>query len=353
MNRKRWQAWTMLACWALLAAFSGVLVVAQPPARPPYDRSQSRRAAPNGKNEPAVRAAFQATVEGASAATVRILADGKEVALGAVVEPDGYLVSKASLLGGKITCRFKDGTAKEAKLVGEDAQHDLALLHVEAENLPTVVWREGDVPLPGSFVVTTGPAIQPLAIGVVSAELRKIAAVAEMPRPKAWLGIELGAGPAGRTVKSVTPDSPAQKAGIAAGDEIKRIDGAAMESADRIVETVGGHTAGQTIKLLLHRNDEDVQIAVKLAKPQPVVAPQDEWGGGPFSERRSGFASVLPHDTPLNPRDCGGPLVDTDGRTIGINIARALRTTSYALPASVVREAVSRMKQESKPVAKE
>jgi hypothetical protein len=30
-------------------------------------------------------------------------------------------------------------------------------------------------------------------------------------------------------------------------------DGAVMESADQIVATVGGHVAGQTIKLLLHR----------------------------------------------------------------------------------------------------
>ncbi len=349
MNRKRWPAWTILACWALLEALSGVLAGAEPQARPARDRSSWRRAAPNGKNEPAVRAAFQAALAGASAATVRILADGEEVALGAVVEPNGYLVSKASVLSGKITCRFKDGTEKEAKIVGEDATDDLALLHVEAANLPMVAWREGDPPLPGSFVATAGPADQPLAIGVVSSEVRRIFALAEPPRPKAWLGIELGGGPAGRTVKSVVRNSPAEKAGIAAGDEVRQIDGAAMASADQIVETVGGHVAGQTVKLLLHRQDNDVTIVAKLAKPQPIPAPQDEWGGGPFSERRSGFPTALPHDTPLNPKDCGGPLVDTDGRTVGINIARALRTTTYALPASVVREAVGRMKRESSP----
>ena len=149
------------------------------------------------------------------------------------------------------------------------------------------------------------------------------------------------------------PNSPAEKTGILAGDEIRQIDGAAMASADQIIETVGSHVAGQAIKLLLHRKDEDVESVAKLAKPQPAVAPQDEWGGGPFSERRSGFPAVLLHDTPLSPKDCGGPLVDTDGRTVGINIARALRTTTYALPAGVVREAVSRIKQESKAAAKE
>ena len=35
--------------------------------------------------------------------------------------------------------------------------------------------------------------------------------------------------------------------------------------------------------------------------------------------------------------DCGGPLVDLSGKVIGINIARAGRTETYALPADVVQ----------------
>jgi serine protease Do len=341
----------LLVCWTL-GVLPGVLAGEEPPARLSRDRGPWRRAAPNGKNEPAVRVAFQEALKTASAATVRILADGEEVALGAIVEPDGYLVSKASLLSGKLTCRFKDGTEKEARILGEDARHDLALLRVEAANLPTIAWREGAPPLSGSLVATTGPASQPLGIGVVSAELRRIRGPVESPRPRAWLGIDLGAGRAGCTVTRIMPNSPAEKAGLLAGDEIRQIDAVAMESADQIVRTIGGHVAGQTVKLLVHRKEEDVKALAKLAKPQPLRAPQDEWGGGPFSERRSGFPLVLPHDTPLNPGDCGGPLVDTDGRTVGINIARALRVTTYALPASVVREVVSQLKQESKSAAK-
>ena len=89
MNRKGRPAWTILACWAL-GALPGELAGAELPARPLRGRSQWRLAVPNGKNEPAVRAAFQKALEKASAATVRILADGEEVALGAIVEPDGY-----------------------------------------------------------------------------------------------------------------------------------------------------------------------------------------------------------------------------------------------------------------------
>jgi serine protease Do len=311
---------------------------------PPRDRGRMRRDVANGKNEPAVRSAFQEVLGRASAATVRVLADGEEVALGAVVEPDGYLVTKASVLKGKITCRFRDGTERTARRVGEDGDQDLALLRVEATGLTAISWRQGDPPPPGSLVATTAPADAPIAIGVVSSDPRRIRGRTDAHHPRAWLGVEMGAGESGLGVGGVTPDSPAAKAGVRVGDEIRQIDGAAMKSAAQVVETVGGHTAGEAIKLLVHRHDQDLEISARLAKFQ---APQDSWGGGPFSERRSGFPLVLPHDTPLHPRDCGGPLVDTDGRAVGINIARALRVTSYALPAAVVRDTVRGLKEKS------
>ncbi len=39
----------------------------------------------------------------------------------------------------------------------------------------------------------------------------------------------------------------------------------------------------------------------------------------------------------LRPADCGGPLVDLSGKAVGINIARAGRTESYAAPADKVQ----------------
>ena len=45
-----------------------------------------------------------------------------------------------------------------------------------------------------------------------------------------------------------------------------------------------------------------------------------------------------------NPKDCGGPVVDLDGRCIGINIARALRVATYALPASVAKETIEKLR---------
>jgi serine protease Do len=342
MNRRK--TLTLLICLAWVLC-EGSLHGQEPAAKGrARERGRSRRAVVNGKNEPAVKAAFQQALGKASAATARIVADGEEVALGAVVDPDGYLITKASMLGKKITCRFSDGAEKEATLVGSDEALDLALLHVEATHLPTVVWREGGPPPAGSFVATTAPGSEPVAVGITSAELRKIPPMPQPTQAHAWLGVGLGAGELGIGVDSVLPYSPAAKAGIRPGDEIRQIDGTAMKSAEQLVQLVTRSVPGQTLKLLVHRENGDTEIAVTLAKPRPFRFPQDEWGGGPFSERRGGFPAVVAHDTPLQPRDCGGPLVDTDGRVVGINIARALRVATYALPASLVIECVKRLK---------
>jgi serine protease Do len=41
---------------------------------------------------------------------------------------------------------------------------------------------------------------------------------------------------------------------------------------------------------------------------------------------------------------CGGPLVNLDGQAVGLNIARADRVTTYALPARLVKQALDSLK---------
>ena len=53
---------------------------------------------------------------------------------------------------------------------------------------------------------------------------------------------------------------------------------------------------------------------------------------------------VLQHDTVLRPNQCGGPVVNLDGQAVGVNIARAGRVASYALPASVVLPLLEELK---------
>ena len=52
------------------------------------------------------------------------------------------------------------------------------------------------------------------------------------------------------------------------------------------------------------------------------------------------FELVIQHDTDLQSWQCGGPLVDLSGKAVGLNIARAGRVASYALPAELVERII-------------
>jgi serine protease Do len=292
------------------------------------------------KNEPAVKAAFRAAVERAADATVRILVDGERGPLGTIVDPAGYVVSKASLLDGKLTCQLSDGHETAARIVGVDEDDDLALLKIDADRLTSVSWRDGTPP-PGTLVASVGTGDDPLAVGIVSAEPRRIGGSA---RTRGWLGVVLGRGDGGLGIETVARGSAAEKAGLQVGDRIEKIDGQVMRSYQDVVRYVGGHSPRDTLKLSIQRDGKSREFSATLGKPQNGSDPRDEWGGGPFSERRWGFPLALPHDAFVPPGDCGGPLVDTDGNVVGINIARALRVTSYALPADTVRQVVTELR---------
>jgi serine protease Do len=46
----------------------------------------------------------------------------------------------------------------------------------------------------------------------------------------------------------------------------------------------------------------------------------------------------------IRPSDCGGPLVDLDGKVLGINIARAGRVETWALPGDVIQPILKDLK---------
>jgi serine protease Do len=295
------------------------------------------------KDSPAVKSALQLTLARAARATVRMLGDGQPVALGTVFAADGFVVTKASLLQGKLACRLADGRTLDATLVGQDEATDLALLHIAARDLTPAEWRTELVP-PGSIVVAPRPEGELLALGVISDHRHPAPAPKRRDERQGWLGIALGEDDKTLEVQNVMPKSAAEKAGLKAGDVIKRLDGVDVKSAERLIAAIGKLPPESHIVLVIERQGQELRLSATLARP-PTRLPHDNWGGGPFSERRWGFGSVLPHDLAIGPRDCGGPLVDLDGKVVGINIARALRVASYALPAQVVQETVARLRQ--------
>jgi serine protease Do len=68
---------------------------------------------------------------------------------------------------------------------------------------------------------------------------------------------------------------------------------------------------------------------------------------GDFSKRRSGFPRVMQHDILGNSKIVGGPLLDIEGRCIGMNIARANRAESFAIPVEDLKALVERLMKQA------
>ncbi len=291
-----------------------------------------RGSSENEKNTSNVKTLYAHAASSVAASTVRVLVDGKPVALGTVVDAGGFIVTKASLLDSqkKLSCRLEEGRDVDATLVGINENYDLGLLQVSGETLAVPSARK-EAATPGTFVAAVDAEGEVISVGVVSVEPRAIQSAGRPNPRRAWLGISLGGGESRTGITSVSEGSAAQRAGLRKDDEIISIDAAAMKHDSQIVETIGRHSPGDTVSLLVRRGGEELTLSATLGRPPEGNDPQDQWGGGPFSERRDGFPEVIAHDTIVLPSQCGGPLVDTDGRVVGINIARALRVTTYAI----------------------
>jgi serine protease Do len=228
--------------------------------------------------------------------------------------------------------------------VGSDEEYDVALLQVDASDLPAVPWRERPVP-PGTLVAALGADSRPLGVGVISTETRAFPKFGPTNPDRGWLGISLGVDQSGVIIMQVMSGTAAEEAGLQLGDVILNVAGQKMESIDHVIRTVGSYQPADSLTLLIRRDDQQREVTATLGKPPAVQVPEDSWGGGPFSVRRGGFPAALAHDVVIRPEQCGGPLIDTDGNVVGINIARALRVTTLALPADTVQRLVRSLKQ--------
>jgi hypothetical protein len=101
---------------------------------------------------------------------------------------------------------------------------------------------------------------------------------------------------------------------------------------------------GQMVRIGYRRGKERKLAEVKLGgRPDPRRIPysrmerMNNMGGHRYSDVKDGFRDVIQSDMQLAPEDCGAPVIDLDGRVIGIAVARAGRIKTFIIPASSVR----------------
>ncbi len=294
---------------------------------------------------------LDSTTLGVAPSVARVYCSGKWVALATAVNAHGLLVTKASELCdlADVTCRFSvEGETRDLPAVvwRVDESNDLALLKVEGLTLqPVTFYRE--VPEPGRFVTTCDETGTTLVLGVVSTRPRCLTRVNQ-----AYLGVRpVNAAEGGVELVDVTPGGAAESAGLLAGDRIVRLDERAIQTVTDLVNAIRLHRPGASITIDFMRDGERRQATSSLAARNVDAArepgKQEIVAGAIVSARHDDFPLVFQHDSPLLPEYCGGPLVDLDGRVLGINIARSGRVASLAIGGAQVELAVDRLLREN------
>ncbi len=251
--------------------------------------------------------------------------DGTDALAGAIaVHDDGYLLTSGRALGGasELVVHTHDGTELRAVVLGHDRETDLTVLKadgtISAADVASVAAGDGDVVAtvdpdgratravvtdlaasatavdgdllvgftsldspradlpPGSPVVDSTGAVVGITtaadadepVTIVPIEVANAVARAIITEGRvwhAWLGVTVAAADGGGVeVTALSPDGPAERAGVQVGDRVTAIDGAPIDSAAALVGRLRHHQPDDVVELLIERPDTSVVLDATL-----------------------------------------------------------------------------------------
>ncbi|MHC5061928.1 MAG: Do family serine endopeptidase, partial [Planctomycetota bacterium] len=263
---------------------------------------------------------------------------------GFIISKDGYILTNNHVVGevDKITVVLQDGRELDAKVVGTDPKSDVAVIKVEAENLPVIELGDSDALEIGEWVIAIGSPFgldATVTVGVVSAKGRGGVGIADyedfiqtdaainpgnsggpllnlegkavglntaiFSRSGGYMGIgfsipinmaknikdqlvetgEVTRGYLGVymepvnsdlaeyfglnqnngvSVLQVMKDSPADEAGLKAGDIILEMDSDKIEGMQQFKNEIAMVRPGDTVTLLIYRDGQELKKKVKI-----------------------------------------------------------------------------------------
>lgn len=301
----------------------------------------------------AVTAAFEsqrAVLQSSSA----VIHDGRdESGYGTLISSDGHILAKASefLQLAKPSVTVDKTKYQEVEILGIDPEWDVVLLKIQGEGLVPVDYAPTSEVAQGTWVVANGATSRKkrrLLAGIVSANIREIPASGGPA-----LGVVLKADAKELEIDEVNEKSGAHQAGLQKGDVLLAVEGEAVKEIKDIAAVLKDRRAGSSVEVTFRRGDERMTLEIRLSAKSELFTDQmnrNDMMSGDFSQRRSGFPRVLQHDILGSSKITGGPVLDLDGRCLGMNIARANRAESFAIPVENLKEIAARlMAQKPKP----
>ena len=189
---------------------------------------------------------LRSPVASAAASTVEIFSDKRQVALGAIVQADGLVLTKLSEVENRPKIRVeRSGKSYSAKIFKQNEENDLAILKIEAKDLPVIAWSNV-TPKLGAFVLTASPDRQPLALGTYSVQPRST-----REGEQAFLGVQPIVAMNGVRVTDIQPGSASYEAGIRDNDVITKIAGKPTTDVASLVKVIREHRPGDQVTICL------------------------------------------------------------------------------------------------------
>lgn len=289
-----------------------------------------------------IKSAFTGVVAQAKHAVVKVEINRAKTSTGTLVKYEsedktGLVLCKASLLGEFVSsedqfrCCDTAGVWRAAQFLGYDRELDLCFLKIDLsdfstqKNIPHAAHTEA-----GQWLVSLGYQQKlPMGIGVLGAEPRVI------DSSQGFAGLSVDETDNGLSVTKVMANSGASRAGFLTGDRLMETDNKQAKKRRWLSKLLRQYEPGDWLPLLAKRGGMVIKLDLQIGTPWMNVFERQALMnrfGSDVSERRTGFRSVFQHDTILHPKNCGGPIVNLKGELVGVNIARAGRTDTLAVP---------------------
>ena len=252
---------------------------------------------------------------------------------------NSYVLSKSSEVYDDFTVKVDDQVFEDATILYRDYDKDLVLIRLNSklesaldiQNIVDKDIQESDV---GKILYSPIDGGQDLISVLGSADFNHFGRYSS-----GYLGTRVELKDGKSIVTTVQPNSSAVESSLTVGDELIRINDIEIDKPSTLVAELNKTKPYEVVKLVRAKDDIEDTLQIELkARPFRGFNHISERFEDGRSDRRDGFEKIFIHDARLKPSECGGPIVDVDGRVVGVNIARMSRTSSLGLSGKEIND---------------
>src|SRR6266567_4709775 len=222
---------------------------------------------------------------------------------GFIVRPDGYIFTNFHVVEGadKIEVKLRDGRDFPAKVIGTDEKTDIAVIKIDAKDLPVVQLGDSDTVRVGQFAFAIGAPFKldyTFTYGVVSGKGRSKLfqtggySISDYLQTDASINPGNSGGPLcddptirdlfkgtdkGVVVRTIEADAPAAKSDLKPFDVITHVDGTSIDSDSQLQHEILKKKIGQNVQLTVWRKGQTIKVPIKTGElPNEIARASNE-----------------------------------------------------------------------------